>query len=492
MSSNPIIDHLSDSVLLEIFDSFRHSLQHERNYERVWNSNKGWFKLAHVCRAWRQVVLTSSSRLHMRLLFTENKSVTGIATKRLPPLPIIVSYQSGCWTALIQKRMVSALSSPDRVCGIAFDVPTRVIPKELLPALNQPFPSLDSLDFNCAGLHDRDIPPPFLTVQPPHLRRLKLANDASEFSCHILSCATSLVDLTLSLDRIFNSPVETQLLSHLQDMPLLRRLKLELWGPLLPSDITPIRLHSPTRPKAVSLPNLNFLSFTGHITQLEALMSCLAAPSLQGLRIALGATRSGEGLLLAPQLSNFILNIAKPFSQSRAQLNTSSEGITFFMLTRAHPPFKLILNPPTSLEQLGHVFHATFARVKDVFITSPFSPMTVPPLAPHIRWREFLRAFKTAKTLRISPGREKAILDILQEGRGEFSLYLLPALEEIVLNATTYPNSPTQVDEEQRAAILGLFKPLVDQGKRKGRTVNVHWNTDRVHPKDFYDSDVDM
>jgi len=388
---------------------------------------------------------------------------------------------------MIQKRMISALTSPDRVCGIAFEVPTRVIPEELLPAINQPFPSLDSLELNCVGLHEQNIPPPFLTVQPPHLRRLKLTNDASELSCRILSCTTSLVDLTLSLDRIFNSPVETQLLSHLQDMPLLRRVKLKLWGPLLPGDI---RSDPPTRTNAVLLPKLNFLCFTGHITQLEALMSCLAAPSLQGLRIALHDTRSGEGLLLAPHLSKFIRKIGKPFS--RAQLNTSSDGIKLFMLTRAHPPFKLIVNPPTSLEQLGHVFTATLARVEVVFITSPFFPMTVPHLAPHSRWRLFFKDFKNVKTLRISSGRERAVLDILQLGRGEFSLDLLPALKEIELNATMYPDSPTQIDEERRAAIIGLFKPLVDEGKRTGRTVNVYWNTDHVLPKDFYDSDADM
>jgi hypothetical protein len=219
-------------------------------------------------------------------------------------------------------------------------------------------------------------------------------------------------------------------------------------------------------------------------------MSCLTAPSLQGLRIALHNAGSGESLRLAPHLSNFIWKIGKPFS--RAKLNTSSEGIKLLMLTHAHPPFKLIVNPPTSLEELGHVFTRTLARVKDVFIASPFSPMTVPPFAPHFRWRTFINSFENVKTLRISSGRERAVLDILQRGCKDFSLYLLPALEEIELNATMHPDSPTQIDEDLQEATLRLFEPLVRQGKEMHRTVNVHWNTDHVLSKDFYDEDADL
>ncbi|KAI0255405.1 hypothetical protein BJV78DRAFT_1350638 [Lactifluus subvellereus] len=44
------VDVLPEDVLLEIFDSCRQSFEQEPRYERIWNSNNGWFKLAHVCR----------------------------------------------------------------------------------------------------------------------------------------------------------------------------------------------------------------------------------------------------------------------------------------------------------------------------------------------------------------------------------------------------------------------------------------------------------
>src|SRR6266581_2643183 len=122
LSPRATIRSIPNEVLLEIFVSFRQSFEHEGDYERIWNSNKGWFKLAHVCREWRQIVLTSPSRLHLRLLLTEHRSGRAFAIRRLPPLPIVVDYRSGAWLAQTQLRMISALSYPDRVCGIAFDM----------------------------------------------------------------------------------------------------------------------------------------------------------------------------------------------------------------------------------------------------------------------------------------------------------------------------------------------------------------------------------
>ena len=106
-----------NEILLEIFDSFRQSLQRERRYENIWNSNKGWFKLAHVCREWRQVVLTSPSRLHVRLLVTIFRSGRSIAIRRLPPLPIIVDHKprTGYWHVKVQHRLISGpLAKPNR------------------------------------------------------------------------------------------------------------------------------------------------------------------------------------------------------------------------------------------------------------------------------------------------------------------------------------------------------------------------------------------
>jgi len=119
------IAKLPNDVLLDIFDSYRQIFQHKHHYKRDWNSKHGWFKLAHVCQAWRLVVLTSPSRLHLRLLFTVHhnttRKATAIATGHLPLLPIVVDYSDRAWAVEAQHQMVSALAHyPDCVCSIAF------------------------------------------------------------------------------------------------------------------------------------------------------------------------------------------------------------------------------------------------------------------------------------------------------------------------------------------------------------------------------------
>ena len=111
------IHRLPNDVLLEIFDSFRQLFQLERRYEKIWNSNRGWFKLAHVCQEWREVVLTSPSRLCLRLLITVFRSGRSIAIRRLPPLPIVIDHKPNTrtWHFKVQQRLISGLAYPD-VC----------------------------------------------------------------------------------------------------------------------------------------------------------------------------------------------------------------------------------------------------------------------------------------------------------------------------------------------------------------------------------------
>ena len=111
---------LPNEVLLEIFDSFRQIFQHEHRYEKIWNINKGWFKLAHVCQEWRQVILTLPSRLCIRLPHHSVqiwKIDCEFAIRHLPPLPIVVDLtpNAGSRPVKVQHRLISALAYPDRV-----------------------------------------------------------------------------------------------------------------------------------------------------------------------------------------------------------------------------------------------------------------------------------------------------------------------------------------------------------------------------------------
>ncbi|KAI0298026.1 hypothetical protein B0F90DRAFT_1735735 [Multifurca ochricompacta] len=111
---------------------------------RVWNSRHGWFKLAHVCRNWRLVVLASSSRLHLRLFFTVHRSPRAVMLTRLPPLPITIDYLSGANNHFEQNRLVTALKFPNRVHDIAFCGSINSYEK-FFEVTNRPFPKLRRL-----------------------------------------------------------------------------------------------------------------------------------------------------------------------------------------------------------------------------------------------------------------------------------------------------------------------------------------------------------
>jgi len=469
------IRSIPNEVLLEIFDSFRQTFQREQDYEGAWNSNKGWFKLAHVCREWRQVVLTSPSRLHVRLLFTSHRSGGAMAIRHLPPLPIHVDYRSGVPFAKTQIRMISALAHPDRVCGIAFKTYYRRSKhlSKLVAAMNQPFPALESLELHCSHSLELHSTLPFLAAQTPHLRSLKFIGYVDGFY-RLLPYTTSLVDLTLCLHAIIVTLSDTQLLFHLQGLSSLRRLKVKAGHGEVPD-------HLGER-EDVLLPTLTSFSFAGHVDLLEALMAGLTAPSLQELRISI---YDFPEIPPPTNLTTFIRNSGRQFFS--AQINTPSDRINLVMSTHSQstddPPFKIIASGMSTLT-MGDLFTGTLATVEDVFLASPFSleslATSIPDSFPSY---EFFTPFRDAKILRVSPGIEPKVGAVLSPD-------LLPALEEIELNATTPSCIPIRIDEKEVESALEPFKPFVDARQQAGHPVKVHWNTDRVIPEYFDNTDM--
>ena len=62
---------------------------------------------------------------------------------------------------------------------------------------------------------------------------------------------------------------------------------------------------------------------------------------------------------------------------------------------------------------------------------------------------------------------------ILRPDDGTFAWQLLPALKEIELNATTPPDTPSRINENELVSVVDLFKAFVDAGQQEGRPVNI-------------------
>ena len=204
-------DHIfPDDVLLEIFDAYRQDVELLPHYENIWNSKDGWFRLAHVCTRWRRVVLLSPTCLHLHLHFIPRSSSKVTMLERLPPFPILVDYRAASWIEKENRALAVIMSNHSRVCGIALRTPYM---DKVCRALSHPFPELESLEILPSFPHDHEVlilPGNFLSGSVPCLRRLTLRKVAPGCLSSLLSSATGLVELNLSLNTEWGSPPEVR------------------------------------------------------------------------------------------------------------------------------------------------------------------------------------------------------------------------------------------------------------------------------------------
>jgi hypothetical protein len=154
------------------------------------------------------------------------------------------------------------------------------------------------------------------------------------------------------------------------------------------------------------------------------------------------------------------------------------------------PPFNIIASKIPSIQSMGDMFSATLVTVRDVFLASPLiSNSTIPRNGYHSLWRVFFALFQNAKILRLAPGIESDVGVILRPDNGVSALQPLPVLEEIELNATTPPDTPTRIKEGELASVLDLFKTFENARRQEGHPVNVRWNTERVVPRYFCEAE---
>ena len=130
-----MIDTLTDNVLLEIFDFYRHN--HDQT---LWE----WHLLAHVCRRWRQIVFESPRRLDLKIRCTSKTPVKenlGI----WPVFPIAIDFRSTSFDS-IPDDAVAALEHTDRVGYLKLDLKVmQSNTKTFATMTSKPFPVLTHL-----------------------------------------------------------------------------------------------------------------------------------------------------------------------------------------------------------------------------------------------------------------------------------------------------------------------------------------------------------
>src|SRR5258708_10402245 len=185
---------LDDDSLLNIFNLYRPLFLGEGEYdfddfrtsEGSWGSwdrdhGRWWYKLAHVCRRWRILILRSASYLRLSLVCTNGTPVANMLAHS-PSLPLTVEYVSNdSITAEDEEGMMLALQQRDRVRHLRLFYPFRDL-RKLVVAIDEEFPILEYLDLQPWDVESTALMLPD-TLQAPRLRHLLLRG----FACPIRS-----------------------------------------------------------------------------------------------------------------------------------------------------------------------------------------------------------------------------------------------------------------------------------------------------------------
>jgi hypothetical protein len=358
-------------------------------YETVWHNRNGWFKLTHVCRSWRRLVHSSPSRSHVHLLFNPRRSSRVTMLRSLPPFPILVDYRVASWTEREENRALAAISRHSRVRGIALRCSGRYMVK-ILRALSHPFPKLESLEI-CRCDHNYKILPTSLSA--PCLQKLTLREVIPRCLSPLLSTATGLVELTLTLTIADSALPEASFIANLQRMSCLCRLELKM------------RYHRATisngrRPPAgagdiVPLSKLMQLVFAGGTIYLEALLAALAAPSLQHLDAEVGGATDAFPI---PHLCRFICGTDNQLNIVHMDFLHSQ----FKFTAEARPqsvhaqPYRIVFTfrEPFSLEEMGNRLSGPLSAVEELVVGGG------PWFIDHVQWRRFFDHFQRVKLFR--------------------------------------------------------------------------------------------
>ena len=468
-------DKLPEDVLLEIFDAYRQLYKLQPNYENLWNSRDGWFKLAHVCLLWRRVVLLSSSRLHVHLLFTPRRPSKEPMLRCLPRFPILVDYSAASWTEKEENLALAAIRHRSRVRRIALRRPCPCTMARLLKGLSYPFPELESLEI-CSTYghcdHALFLPATFLSGSAPCLRQLTLRKVESECLSPLLSSATSLVELALTLRVVYGVPPGASLVANLQRLSCLRRLELKL-----SYRVVNLTHYSPPPPAStgdvVPLSKLTDLIFMGHGSYLQMLVVGLAAPSLQHLDAEVGSPNFPISHLckfICDTECQFIaVRLDFPHRKLKFSAETSSES-------DHAQSFRITIPEPVSLEQIGHMLSGPLSTVEELIVGWDVAPFAQQQLEQgHIQLRGFFNHIRQVKMVQMPSEVALGVAHSFQLDSQEPALdLLLPALEQVKVHLSYVPPIGSNRND-QYVSICDTFEPLIAARQQVGRPIRLSW-----------------
>jgi hypothetical protein len=432
----------NDDVLLNILYLYQLHIRDEEDgdgvFERRWDRQRWWYKLAQVSRQWRHLIHASASRLDLRLLCTYGVPVADMLAHS-PPLPLTIFYNDGYreLSAEDEEGALLALKRRDCVRRIALKMPAQKLPK-FITAMDGQFPILERLYITSRTEGDTNLILPG-TFQAHRLRHIDLWYAALPIGSPLLTTTMGLVDLCLGgISRSAYFP-PSYILLRLSLMPQIETLGIEFHSPLPNRDIemqlldAPITIH-------VNLPNLRSFSFRGVSAYLEGLLSRITAPVLNTLVLHF----FNQLTFTVPHLLQFM--------QTSKNLIFNSFQLAFdrgFVDLKADPHRRRCKR---RLELRILCKRPDWQVASAVQILGTLSPLlSVPEMLTlsrvehnrseqrnevdrtrlRLQWRELFRPFNSVKTLRVENELVGEISHSLRSEDGDEPMELLPKLQEL-------------------------------------------------------------
>ncbi|KAH9994339.1 hypothetical protein BJV74DRAFT_950683 [Russula compacta] len=438
----PSIHILDDDSLLNVFFFCRPALLDgdENDYfvvlrEGEWVRERWWYKLIHVCRRWRYLVLGLASHLGLCLVCTYGTPVADMLAHS-PPLPLIIDHPDHAReiTREDEEGIISALQHRDRVRRIRIRLPIPSLQRILL-AIDDEF---SMLEYMYIWLPKQDVglilPK---TFQAPHLRYLILMNFAIQIGSPLFTTAVGLV--TLSLEMIHPSAYfrPNDLLQRLLLMPQLEVFGITFYPPVPNSEVEMQLSDTPTITH-ITLPNLRWFAFGGDSAYLEALLPRMTIPLLEKLGIIFFTQLTFP----LPHLLQFI-NTREKFRFRSAEFCFSPRSLT--ILVDHHVARKYALGMEVlctrldrqvaSAAQIFDALRTAFSTVEHITLQYEDGFTTLEGWrnpADRIQFRELLRSFGNVKTLRVSNNDlTTQVSHSLRPDDEESPMELLPELKEL-------------------------------------------------------------
>ncbi|KAH9955678.1 hypothetical protein BC827DRAFT_1271476 [Russula dissimulans] len=418
-ASVTFIHILDDDSLLNIFRLYRPALwdkDEDDDYVILrgghWSRERWWYKLVHVCRRWRYLILGSAPYLDLCLVCTRGTPVAKMLLHS-PSLPIVIDYlDANCPTTEEDDVGIMLVLEQHRDRVRRIGIGTRVLlVLTVITALRADFPILEYLvlmprEMECQGLR---LPK---TFQAPRLQHLMMSElMLTRRSPSLVRTAKGLVTLYLTAIHTSTCISPHLILRLLLHMPQLQTLKIDLplpfMGTLSGLEIEFQLLQRPIRTH-VTLPNLRWFEFHGDRAFLEALLAHFTAPRLEKLDITF--FESDLPTFSVPQLIQFT---TKSFKRSRrADLVFLDDDVTLTLYPQASGtsqtyalrlslPYLFFDQPVASVAQTSNALSPLLLSAKKLNLCTDGSGL---PLdwdnnfdEPH--WRDVLRPFKKVKYL---------------------------------------------------------------------------------------------